>query len=269
MPSDDAAQFLAGSSERLQLLLHLVDQPGSPAELANELPLSRRSIQRHLSQFVEREWAAKSDGVYQPTVTGELVAEEHTTYLDTLEHIETFSSFYGHLPDRGHTPEPRWVDTAALATATTENPQAPVQHYLDHVREFDTDHIRMVSPVLSRMFHNAHAELAMDGVHTELVMSSTTIERARELNPTEFKLVVSVDVLDLYRYSGSISFGLTLGDNRILMGAYDDDGQLCACVASTNSDFCQWGQQLFERYRDQADKIEPSFSLPFTLGDVE
>lgn len=267
MPVEDAAQFLAGSPERRQLLVRLREDAGPPADLASDLPLSRRSVQRHLGQFVDRGWAVKESGQYRLTVTGELVVEEHTRYLDTLERIEAFSDFFAHLPDRDHAPEPRWLDDATLATATADNPQAPVHCYLDRIQTFETDHIRMVSPVLSRLFHEAHADLALDGVHTELVLSAATIERARELNPTEFTIVTSVDVLDLYRYPSPIEFGLTLGDDRIIIGAYDDDGQLRACVVSGNPELVGWGEERFERYRDGADPVEPPISLPFSFGN--
>lgn len=265
MESDDTARFLAGSPERRRLLAHLAEHPGSPAELAEELSLSRRSVQRHLGQFVDRGWAHRADGAYRLTVTGELVVEEHAAYLDALDHVESFGEFFAHLPDREHAPEPRWLDAATLATATPETPQAPVRHYLDGVGEFETERVRMLSPVLSRQFHDAHAELALEGVHTELVMSADTVKRARELNPGEFELVVGVDVLDLYRHPGDVPVGLTLGDERLLVGAYADDGQLRACVASAHPEFYRWGERLFERYRDRAEPVEPSFSLPFGL----
>ena len=261
MPPEDASQFLAGSTDRQRLLRHIADCPESPAQLAAALSLSRRSVQRHLRQFVDRGWAEKVDGAYQLTMTGTLVLAEHTTYLDALDRIETFRPFFRHLPDQDHLPDPRWLDTATLSVASAENPQAPVQHYLDSVREFGTGRIRMLSPVLNRMFHNAHAELAMKGAHTELVMASTTIERARELNPIEFELVVSVGVLDVYRLPEALVFGLTLGDERLLMGAYDDDGQLRACVESSHRAFLQWAERLFERYRGRSEVVDPSFPV--------
>lgn len=267
MPAEEAAQFLADSPDRQQLLRQLVDTPGAPAELADELSLSRRSVQRHLRQFADRTWVRKADGHYELTVTGELVVEEHERYLATLDRIDGLDAFFGYLPDRVHTPEPRWLDTATVATATAENPQAPVQLYLEQVRAFDTAHVRMISPVLSRLFHDAHARLGLAGVHTDLVMDTETVDRARELNPLEFKIISSVDVLDVYRYPDDISFGLTLGDERVLMGAYDHDGQLRACVASTDADFYTWSRQLFERYREGASLVEPAVSLPFSLAD--
>jgi predicted transcriptional regulator len=267
MPAEEAAQFLADSPDRQRLLRHLVESSGSPADLAENLSLSRRSVQRHLSQFADREWARKTDGHYELTVTGELIVEEHEGYLETLGRIDDLAEFFGHLPDREHTPDPRWLDTATVATASPENPQAPVQHYLNQVRSFETDHIRMISPVLSRLFQKAHAQLALQGVHTDLVMDSQTIDRAKELNPREFDISSSIDVLDIYRYPDDFAFGLTIGDEQVLMGAYDDDGQLRASVGSTESQFIEWSRQLFEGYRDRAELVEPALQLPFSLGN--
>lgn len=267
MPSDDAAQFLAGAPDRRRLLARLARGPAAPAELADELDLSRRSVQRHLGKFVDRGWAESSGGTYRPTVAGELVVEEHTTYLDALDRIDAFGPFLRHLPDRTHAPDPRWLEDAALTAASPENPQAPVRRYIDSVRSFDTERIRMISPVLSRLFHDAHAELAFAGVHTELVLSAATIRRARELNPAEFEVVVSVGVLDLYRHPEDVAFGLTVGDDRVLMGAYDGEGQLKACVESDHPEFVRWAGELFERYRDRSDAVESSVSLPFDPRD--
>lgn len=267
MPAEEAAKFLADSPDRQRLLGYLIDSPGTPAEVAEKLSLSRRSVQRHFRQFVDRDWVRKTDGQYELTVNGELVIEEHQRYLDTIDRIGDLPQFFSHLPDREHSPEPRWLDTASVATATPENPQAPVQLYLEEVRRFDTDHIRMISPVLSRLFQKPHTELALRGVHTDLVMDTQTVDRAKELNPLEFDITSSVDVLDLYRYPDDVTFGLTIGDARVLMGAYDDDGQLRACIGSTESQYIEWSRQLFDRYCDRSELVEPALQLPFSLGN--
>lgn len=266
MTDDDVARFLADSPDRRRVLTRLADEPGTPAELASALPLSRRSVQRHLGQFADRDWVAKRDGAYRLTTTGELVVAEHTAYLEALQRIDDHGDVYRHLPDADHAPDPRWLDDATITRASTEDPQAPVHSYLDSVRDFETDRVRMISPVLSRLFHDVHADLALEGTHTELVLSGATIDRARELNPTEFEIVVSVGVLDLYRHPDDVAFGLTLGADRVLLGAYDAEGRLRACIESTDPAFYRWGEALFERYRDASEPVDPPLSLPFDLG---
>ena len=260
--ADDAARFLAGSPERRRLLERLADDPGSPAELADALSMARRSVQRNLAELTDREWAEKRDGAYRLTVTGHLVADEHATYLDSLARVGEFEAFYRHLPDREHAPDPRLLAGASLTVAGSADPQAPVHRYVEAVRGFDTDRVRMVSPVLSRLFHEAHARLAFDGVHTHLVMSADTIARAREMNPAEFAAVTSAGVLDLYRHPGPVEVGLTLGDDRLVACAYDDDGHLRACVESDDPSLLRWGEDLFEHYRDGSERVRSSLS-PF------
>jgi predicted transcriptional regulator len=206
-------------------------------------------------------------GEYHLTTTGALVAAEHESYLEALDGVDAFGDVYRHLPDPEHAPDPRWLADADVTRASAEHPQAPVHHYVASVGGLEADRVRMVAPVLSRLFHDVHADLAMEGTHTDLVLSAATIERARDLNPAEFAVVVSVGVLDLYRHPDPIEFGLTLGEGRLLLGAYDADGHLYACVESTDDDFYGWAEGLFERYRERSEPVDPPLSLPFDLGE--
>lgn len=267
MSEDDVARFLADSPDRRRLLAHLVDEPGSPAELASALPLSRRSVQRHLGQFADREWVEKRDGAYHLTTAGSLVVAEHEAYRETLAGLDAHADVFRRLPDADHAPDPRWLEAATVTRATQDDPQAPLHRYVDAVDGLAAARVRMIAPVLSRLFHDVHADLALEGTHTELVLSADTIDRARELNPGEFEVVASVDVLDLYRHPGDVSFGLTLGGDRALLGAYDDDGHLHALLESAKPAFREWAEGLFEQYREAAEQVEPPGSISIDASD--
>lgn len=255
MPSTDAARFLAGSPDRLALLTSLDEGSASPADLAAEHDASRRSVQRNLAEFVERGWAETSGGTYRLTVTGSLVAEEHAGYVGALSRIEEFAPFFRYLPDPDHAPDPVWLADAEITVASEDDPQAPVHRYVTRVERLDTDGVKMLSPVLSRLFHEAHATLAIRGVHTDLVMPARTVRRARERNPIEFETVISVGVLSLYRHPEPFGVGLTLGDDRLLMAAYDDERRLRALVESANPAFHAWASDLFDRYRERSKPV--------------
>lgn len=255
MPSDDIAQFLANSPERLALLTSLSQGPASPSELGTEHDASRRSIQRNLAEFVEREWAESDGGTYSLTVTGKLVAEKHGAYIETLDLIDEFARFFRYLPDRDHAPETAWLTDATITVATEEDPQAPVHKYVTSVTQLETGRIRMLSPVLSRLFHEAHAKLALREVHTELLMPAPMVGEARERNPLEFEAVIGLDLFELYSLPEEFTVGLTLGDDELLMAAYDDVGQLRALVESREPAFYTWASNLFEQYRENAELV--------------
>lgn len=261
----DVAQFLADSPDRLALLERLREGAGGPATLADDLDCARRSVQRNLAAFAERGWVERGDGGYHLTTAGDLAATTHADYLDRLERLDRFAPLLRHL-DVDHAPPLSMLGDADLVVASPENPQAPVHAYVDHLKRFEGDTVRMCSPILSRIFHEAHASLARQGVHTALVLSEATAEKARQLNPLEFEAVLRVGVLDLYTHPDPVPFGLVVGKNRLLLAGYDEEGHLEACLASDDPDLVEWGNDCFDRYRERSVKVELSGDLPFGPG---
>ncbi|WP_458190572.1 helix-turn-helix transcriptional regulator [Haladaptatus sp. NG-WS-4] len=253
MDAPESVAFLSGSPERLRLLVCLRDHPGSPRDVADAIDISHRSVQRNLSEFSDRGWVRKRDGQYALTTSGELATRTHENYVETMETIAAYDPFFRFLPDADHAPDPAWLADSTLVTASPDQPQAPVSHYVSRLRVRETRTIRMLAPVLSRLYHDAHAELVLSGIETELVMPSERIETARSRNPLEFQVVSRA--VDIYRHEGPVELGVTLGDDWALVGAYDNDGQLRALVESDAADFLDWAEAVYRRYRDDARPI--------------
>lgn len=260
--SREAIAFLAGSPDRKRLLDHLAEESSSPRDVADALDLSTRSAQRNLSQLVERGWATKREGQYHLTTAGHLVRDTYTNCLADVAAIESFDAFYGHFPDPDTAPDPARLADATCVTAEPDQPQAPVHHYVREIRTLDTDSIRMVSPVLSRLFHEPHAEQVRAGTTTELVLPADRVEAARDKNPLEFETVLAVPRFTLYRYDDDVGYGLTIADDRTFALAYDEDGQLRACVDSTDPNLRVWAVDRFETLRNRSTEVEGP-SLPF------
>lgn len=162
--------------------------------------------------------------------------------------------------DPEHAPNPDLLSGADLVTATEADPQAPIHSYTERLREMNGDRVRVCSPVLSRAFHRAHAALARDGVHTELLLTTATAQRARELNPLEFAAVLRAGPLDLFVRDGPVPFGLALGEDSLLLGAYDD-GHLQACLHSSDPALLEWAESAFEALAADARRIRSAGDL--------
>jgi len=251
---NDAARFLADSPGRLHLLERLRESPDDPRDIADDLDQSRRSIQRNLAAVEERGWVRKDEGRYHLTTKGDVIARTHREYVESLETIESHSDLYEGLPSTV-APDPTLLADATVVTADPDHPQAPVSHYVSVVESVDTDRFRMIAPVLSRIFHDAHAQRVLDGVSIELVLDGETTQAARDRNPAEFATVVSVPRFQLYRHPEAIRFGLTVADERALLVAYDDSGQVAACADSENPDFLTWAESLFARYQSGSKSV--------------
>jgi predicted transcriptional regulator len=250
----DAARFLVDSPDRLDLLERLRESPGDPRDIAVDMDQSRRSIQRHLGAFEERGWVRTDEDRYALTTKGEVIARTHRESLESLETIETQGDLYEPLPT-DVAPDPALLTDATVVTADRDHPQAPVSHYASVVESVETDRFRMIAPVLSRIFHEVHADRVLDGVSIELVLDTETTTAPREKHPAEFATVVSVPRYQLYRHPPSIDFGLTVADERAVLLAYGDSGQVTACADSEHPEFLTWVESLFGRYRSGAKSV--------------
>ncbi len=230
--------------------------------------MSRRSVQRNLTALTRRGWVEKVDGAYRVTTSGALVVEAHKRYSDELAAIDRFSPIVDAFSDVDHAPPPTALSSATVTTVTPGQPHGPLHQYLQAIERFETERVRMLSPVLSRPLHGAHAELGLGGAHTELILTEQLSERARRLNPREFDLLVSVAPLTVFRHPGPIEAGITIGDDRVLVCSYDDD-RLTACLEATSSALIAWARELFDHYRSQASEITtPNSVASPTTGDV-
>ncbi|WP_049979921.1 helix-turn-helix transcriptional regulator [Halolamina rubra] len=252
--ADDTARFLADSPDRLALLERLRDAPASPSTLVADLDPARRSIQRNLAAFESRGWVAHCEDGYRLTAAGDSIARAHADYLGQLRRIGESIPLLSHL-DPADAPGAELLADADLVVASEADPQAPIHAYTEQLREMDGDRIRVCSPVLSRAFHEAHAALALDGVRTELLLSTTTARRAKELGPLEFAAVLRAGPLDLFVRDGEIPFGLALGEESLLLGAYAE-GHLQACLQGTDPDLLAWAESAFEALREDARRVE-------------
>ncbi|QKY20106.1 ArsR family transcriptional regulator [Halolamina sp. CBA1230] len=252
--ADDTARFLADSPDRLALLERLRDGPAPPSALVDDLDPARRSIQRNLAAFENRNWVDRCADGYRLTAAGDAVARAHADYLDRLRRIDEYAPLLAHL-DPEHAPTPELLAGADLVTASDADPQAPIHAYTERLRGMDGNRVRVCSPVLSRAFHEAHTALALDGVRTELLLSTATARRAKELNPLEFAAVLRGGPLDLFVRDDAVPFGLALGEGSLLLGVYDD-GHLQACLHGDDPDLLSWAESAFEALREDARRIE-------------
>lgn len=262
MVSHEHTRFLSVSSARIRLLRCLDEAPQCPCELTSVLSLSRRGIQRNLSEIVDRGWAEKTDGEYHLTTRGTLITKQYTDFLCTLDIIDEYEPLFTYLPDYAHSPKPQWLHDAEIVIATSDHPYAPLDQYIHSLHSDSIDTVHSILPVLSRFYTDLYTELSEAGVETEILLDETIIDVCRNHNPDSLGIMLTVESLSLYEHRGNIDFGLTLTDRRGFMGAYDDQGRLRAYIECSNPEFLDWATELYRRYRRASHAIESTERVP-------
>ncbi|MFC6962683.1 helix-turn-helix transcriptional regulator [Halocatena marina] len=243
----DDIQFLSASPHRIQILQQLRDDPCPPCDITEVLELSRRGVQRNLSSLVDRGWIEKIDGRYHLTTNGEFIALQYADFLSALETIETCKPFFANLPTSEHAPNPKWLADAEIIVADSSQPHAPLRQYTNTLREDSIETLRGLVPILSQLHTEIYAELLGRGTAMDLVLPQTAAEPPDPSHAAEFEDLFAA-ACNLYVYEGTIGVGLTLTDQRGIVGSYDEQGHLSACVSSTNPALLGWAERLYERY---------------------
>lgn len=240
---------LFASPHRLALLRELQSEPADTQALTGRISASRVTVQRHLNQCSELGWVRKAEGRYELTPVGERVCGAATAFLDRLSVLESHEGVIDRLAAIDDEFDPLLLGDATVSVADETNPHEPIIHYRNGMKETTTEMVRGMTPVFSELLVEVHDELLSDGVETELLAPYSVLEAAPppadDIPPSMFTV---------YALEDSLDFGLTLTDDTVFVGAYDD-GTFAACIESDEPAFCEWVADVYERYRERAVRI--------------
>lgn len=252
---EECVRFLATSQNRVALLEALDDGPLRPVEICERLSLSRSATHRNLRDLTDRGWAKRVDDGYIATVCGRLVLGAYNELEETVRLVAEYGSSLEPLADAGLTLSPATLDDAAVTTATENDPHAPLRHYVERVHEIELDRFRGITPVVSPLFNEAHQPVLSEGADAELLLGSSALSTSKTDYETEFDSAMTADGLTLYVHPDPLSFGLSIVDERVFLGAYEG-GQFVACFEWTDPEIRAEAIEAYESYRAAASEVD-------------
>jgi predicted transcriptional regulator len=253
MTGRGAIAFLSGSEHRVALLCAL-RQPRRPSELEADTDASRATVQRSLSGFTERGWARKDGREYRLTVAGELVLEAYRDAERVIETVAAAGPGLAHLA--GVELPAEALAGATVVTASDRTPHAPIEHYVEAVRNTETERFHGMSPVVSGIFDEAHQGLVAR-VPAELIVDRNTLATARETTPEAVAAAADTESLTVHVHPEPLAFGLGICDDRAFVGAYDDQGRMRACIEG-DGPLLEWAREQFAAHRERSEPVEPT-----------
>lgn len=253
---DELIRFLTSSENRIRLLETLEDESARPATLAEELPMSRSSIQRNLRAFSERGWVVRTDDGYRCSFGGRLLLRRYRDLASTAHITDEYGRFLDALADAGLALSPDDLKDVTITTATRHDPHAPLRWYADRIAEVDSTTFRGIAPVVSPLFNDAHQALISTVEEAELVIDEEGLSTSRTGYPEALATAIETDTLELYVHPDPLSFGLSLFDEIAFAGAYDDAGQFVACFESETDSFRERVREVYDEHRSAARAID-------------
>lgn len=260
MGSREHVAFLAGSANRVRILETLREHPCRQCELVRECGLSRSTVHRTLDGLAAREWIRNESSEYRLTAGGQFVLERYEALETAIERVDEWGPFLNHLGDVAATLPLAALDGATMMTATPENPHVAISHLADVFASSRAETFYGISPIVSPVLNEAARELAESGADMELLIDDSVFEVSRTDYPNALEDAYTLSDFALYLYPDDLTFGLTILDGRVLVGAYDEQGVMRECLDGTNEALSAWATDVYEEHRavaHRADTVRP------------
>ncbi|RDI70279.1 helix-turn-helix transcriptional regulator [Halopelagius longus] len=260
--------FLVGSESRVSILRSLRDAPQRPTELADCCSCARETAQRTVSAFVERGWAEKvaDDGEYALTPAGTMVANGYDDFESTVAVACDLSVFLSHVGDVAVDLDPDVLRGLNATTATKGDPHAAVNRLLEVMGTEPPESFYGITPIVSGIVNEGAEQIIGPDSTVELIIDESVLAVSASEYPEALDAAYELDQFELFVCPEELGFGLLIVDGHVLFGAYDEMGNLVACVDGTDERFVSWAEDVYARHREKsrraAEATPPSDSAP-------
>ncbi|MDS0222187.1 DUF1724 domain-containing protein [Haloarcula sp. S1AR25-5A] len=255
-------EFLALSSNRVEVLRLLAAEPHSRGELAAETGASQATLGRIIADFENRSWIRRTGGEYVATATGHIVADGFTDLLDILETERGLRDIVQYLPTDAMDFDLRHLADATITVPSQTRPNAPVQRLLDLLRDaekvqtfshaFNDQTIRVVQERVAagdQQFSGVFSPGAIDALTADDRLRSR-LESLRAEPNASFRV----------RPEG-VPLAVMIADDVVHMLLRDDSGVLQASLDTTAPAVREWATETFDTYWESAEPLSADGSL--------
>jgi predicted transcriptional regulator len=226
-------------------------------EIEKVAGVSSSTAHRILSRYIKDGIAERKEpGVYALTPTGEEVAREVEMFRDGVSNIKKLSTVIESADRHGVEFDPEPFKRGVVATSTSEHPYEPGRRCLEVFRETDELRLLVVSTATPR-FWKEKQSLVAEGRETEIICPEDIVETSLDTisRDTVEGLIRNMDI----RVHDDPPFSITLFDERIGVGGHADDGKLEVFADTDDAEAYEWGERVYERYREESDAMFDRF----------
>ena len=250
-------EFLARSSNRVDVLRSLAAERRTRTDLAAATGASQATLGRILEDFEDRTWIRREGSEYVATATGRLVAEGFTNLLSIVETERELRSIVRYLPthamdfDLGH------LDDATITVPSETRPSAPVQRLLGLLR--NADEVRIVSHAFNEQSLRVITERTVDEDQTfRGVFSRTAIDALADDPALRDRLESILDAESAtVRIAGDgTPLAMTIADEVVHLLLRDENGILRASLDTDEQAVRSWAHDTFDHYWRAADPLD-------------
>lgn len=242
--------------QRSDLLGRLADGPATKRDLRDDLEVSRSTIYKAVRELEGRGLVEQDEGSVRLTLSGRLLVSRYREFEASVSAVQRQQSLLAALPADAPL-SPALLDGADSVLAEPVAPDRPLNYLEDVIRE--ADQVVGFAPVaLQRYVELFHQQLAGGGLTADVVFERAVLDRIRDDYGDRLREGLETDRYTFRATDADLPFGLVVAEEtrQVAVAVYGENGDAKGVIANDTPAALDWGLDVFERYREEAAKIE-------------
>lgn len=220
-------------------------------DLESHLDVSRSTVHRFTRSLRDSGLIKRVNNEFVLTPFGETSAEAIAAFGSTIETARELAPILESAVAHDIRVDLEAFEEATVTTAAPGDPYRPVKRFMSLLEATDT--LRGLDPASINPMHvDELAERIVEGMETEAVYPTAVAEGFLTSYPERSQAALESGNLTLLVHD-DLPFGLTLCDDRVGVGVYDDDTGLLRTYADTDAPAArEWAEAVYADYRAEA-----------------
>lgn len=247
---------LTRSKNSLVILLALDDEYQDIRELRQTMsePPSKPTVKRHLGWLTEHGWTVENSRAYRITTAGKDALLAYDDLSVAVGQIIEKAEWLQRLPLEDATvPVQELTDAVVIASDTTST--SNVLSVAFRLCDIRVSQFRCVCSIYNPVLFYAYKTMLDFGVEAEAILDWESYVKSEQDPKTEFAARSKYDHYQPLYLDDSHTLGIGLYDERkVAVGAYNErgEGKHIAMIVSENPRIVEWGENLYNSYREIA-----------------
>lgn len=249
---EEKQEFLLEAVRRAPLLRALRSDPADPSDLLDSVDMSRSTVHRAVNSLQDHDIVEESNGTYELTSLGEILAEEMEAFGARAWTAATLDQFLNAIELNGNGfPVEHFVD-ADVTRRKARQPHATIHRIIRLIE--GSGSLRMLSTVLSPVHVDVGYREMMNGMEIEAIFDRELIDIMLSEYPEKAYETITTGNFDVYAHDG-LPFELFIFDDRIGMAAHNENGNAEVLVECDDPAAIEWAENLYSKHLSQADPL--------------
>jgi len=230
------------------------DGPKYKPDLASELGVSKSTVYNWATELIEYDIAQRTDEGYELTSLGEQLFEFYCYVNRVTTQLYDMKPLFEALPDDHHPPFSTLVN--ADVVDESDHPYAPFERVVDWVK--DAEHVVGTPAVISTEKLEALGERFRSNEMTaDVVLERTDVALMERHVPDTLDILI--ENATMYETDREIPVRLYVAEDlspSVGVATLSESRQISMFVQLWGDEAVEWGLELYEEYREGANRIE-------------